>query len=147
MTPDAQTSPAAAPAPGSSLSSLLDEIVEQSRVAASEAEKGHARDLIGEFVDQILAGHVVIGKDLATSLDLRVAQLDQLISRQLNSILHHPEFQRLEGSWRGLKHLVAGTECSLMLQIKVLNAPKAELAKDFKIAPDYDQSALFKKVY
>ena len=147
MTPDAQTSPAAAPAPGSSLSSLLDEIVEQSRVAASEAEKGHARDLIGEFVDQILAGHVVIGKDLATSIDLRVAQLDQLISRQLNSILHHPEFQRLEGSWRGLKHLVAGTECSLMLQIKVLNAPKAELAKDFKIAPDYDQSALFKKVY
>jgi len=148
MTPSETQTPApAAEAAPPSRSSLLDAIVERSRVAASEAEKSHARDLIGEFVDQILAGHVVVGKDLATSIDLRVAQLDQLISRQLNTILHHPEFQRLEGSWRGLKHLVAGTECSPMLQIKVLNAPKGELAKDFKIAPDYDQSALFKKVY
>ena len=129
------------------LSGLLDDIVEQSRVAASEAEKVHTRDLIGEFVDQIVHGHVTVGKDLATSIDQRVAELDGLISAQLNAILHHPDFQALEGSWRGLKHLVSQTESTLSLRIKVLNASKSELAKDFKIAPDYDQSALFKKVY
>lgn len=142
--PETHSVPPEAP---ESLSSLLDAIVEKSRVAANEAEKVHTRDLIGEFVDQILTGQVVVNKDLASSIDLRVAELDRLISDQLNAILHHEEFQRLEGSWRGLKHLVAQTESTLMLRIKVLNATKAELAKDFKIAPDYDQSALFKKIY
>ena len=129
------------------LTELLEGIVEQSRVAANETEKAHARDLIGEFVEQVLSGHVVVHKDLASSIDLRVAELDKLISAQLNAILHNPEFQRLEGSWRGLKHLVAHSETTLSLRIKILNAPKAELARDFKIASDYDQSALFKKVY
>lgn len=130
-----------------SLGTLLDAIVERSRVAANETEKVHTRSLIGEFVDQILEGHLVVHKDLATSIDLRISELDRLISEQLNAILHHPEFQRLEGSWRGLKHLVSQTEANQNLQIKVLNVTKAELAKDFKVAADYDQSALFKKVY
>jgi len=130
-----------------SLATLLDAIVEQSRVAASETEKVHTRGLVGEFIDQILAGHVQLDRDLATSIDLRVAELDRLISAQLNAILHHPEFQRLEGAWRGLKHLVSQTESGPMLRIKVLNVTKAELAKDFRTAPDFDQSALFKKIY
>jgi type VI secretion system protein ImpC len=129
------------------LSALLDSIIEQSRVAANDSEKVHTRGLIGEFVEQILDGQLVINKDLATSIDLRLAELDRLISDQLNAILHHPDFQRLEGSWRGLKHLVSQTETSFMLRIKLLNATKLELAKDFRTAPDYDQSALFKKVY
>lgn len=139
----------AAPAlqePGT-LQGLLDEIVERSRVAADDAERTHARDLIGEFVAQILDGHLALAKDTVSSIDLRVAQLDRLLSEQLNAILHHPDFQRLEGSWRGLKHLVSQTETSFMLRIKVLNVTKAELSKDFKVAPAYDQSALFKKVY
>lgn len=139
----------AAPAlqePGT-LQGLLDEIVERSRVAADDAERTHARDLIGEFVAQILDGHLALAKDTVSSIDLRVAQLDRLLSEQLNAILHHPDFQRLEGSWRGLKHLVSQTETSFMLRIKVLNVTKSELSKDFKVAPAYDQSALFKKVY
>lgn len=129
------------------LSSLLDDIVERSRVAATDAERTHTRDLVGQFVDQVLEGHLVLKKDLVASLDLRVAELDRLVSEQLNAILHHPDFQRLEGSWRGLKHLVSQTECGHMLKVKVLNATKADFAKDFRVAPDYDQSALFKKVY
>lgn len=139
----------AAPAlqePGT-LQGLLDEIVERSRVAADDAERTHARNLIGEFVAQILDGHLALAKDTVSSIDLRVAQLDRLLSEQLNAILHHPDFQRLEGSWRGLKHLVSQTETSFMLRIKVLNVTKSELSKDFKVAPAYDQSALFKKVY
>jgi len=138
---------AAAPETQASLAGLLDAIVEQSRVAANQTEKVHTRNLIGEIVDEILAGHVVVNKDLASSIDLRVAELDRLISEQLNAILHNEDFQRLEGSWRGLRHLVTQTESTFMLRIKVLNATKAELAKDFKVSPDYDQSALFKKVY
>lgn len=127
--------------------SLLDAIVEQSRVAINDSEKTHTRGLITELVDQVLAGAVTVSKDLVASIDARVAELDHLISNQLNAIMHAPEFQSLEASWRGLKYLVRESETSPMLKIKVLNTSKKDLIKDFKSAPDFDQSALFKKVY
>jgi type VI secretion system protein ImpC len=126
---------------------LLDEIVEASRLAATEAERTHTRGLIHELAGEILRGAVSLDRDLAASIDARVAELDQLLSDQVNAILHHPSFQRLEGSWRGLKQLATQAETGPMLRLKVLNASKADLLKDFKAAPDYDQSALFKSVY
>ncbi|QWT45158.1 type VI secretion system contractile sheath large subunit [Azospira inquinata] len=127
--------------------SLLDSIIDQSRVAVSEGEKAHARDLIGELVDQVLEGAVTVSSDLAASIDLRISELDKILSDQVNSIMHHPEFQRLEASWRGLKYLVMQSETSTTLKIKVFNASKKDLVKDLKAAPEFDQSALFKKVY
>ncbi|TJZ64241.1 type VI secretion system contractile sheath large subunit [Chitiniphilus eburneus] len=140
----AQAAPAAAAtaAPG-----LLDAIIDQSRVAANESEKSHTRDLISELVDQVLAGTVTISRDLSASIDARVAELDALISLQLNEIMHQADFQKLEASWRGLKYLVNESETSTMLKIKVLNVSKKDLVKDFKTSPEFDQSALFKKIY
>ena len=126
---------------------LLDTIVDESRVATNEQEKNHARDLIAELVDQVLAGTVTVSKDLVASLDARVAEIDHLISDQLNAVMHHADFQRLEASWRGLKYLTQQSETSTMLKIKVLNTSKKDLVKDFKTAPEFDQSALFKKIY
>jgi len=127
--------------------SLLDSIIDESRIGTNESEKARARDLIGELADQVLSGAVVVKRDLATGIDARIAELDQLISDQLNAILHHPEFQQLEASWRGLRYLVSQSETSPMLKIKLLNASKADLVKDFRTSPDYDQSTLFKKIY
>ncbi|MBI5750622.1 MAG: type VI secretion system contractile sheath large subunit [Hydrogenophilales bacterium] len=126
---------------------LLDAIVDESRVATNEQEKTHARDLIAELVDQVLAGAVTVSKDLVASLDARVAEIDHLISEQLNAVMHHAEFQKLEASWRGLKYLTQQSETSTMLKIKVLNTSKKDLVKDFKTSPEFDQSALFKKIY
>jgi type VI secretion system protein ImpC len=126
---------------------LLDSIIEESRAATNEAEKTRARDLIAELAGQVLDGSVVVSKDLAASLDARVAQLDELISAQLNEIMHQPAFQQLEASWRGLKYLVMESETSTQLKIKVFNASKKDLLKDFRTAAEFDQSALFKKVY
>ena len=61
--------------------------------------------------------------------------------------MHAPEFQKLEATWRGLKYLLSQTETSTMLKIKVLNVSKKELLRDLQRAPEFDQSALFKKVY
>ena len=126
---------------------LLDQIVAQSRVAVTDLEKVSARDQIGELVDEVLAGTVTVSMDLAASIDMRIAQLDQLLSDQLNEIMHQPDFQKLEASWRGLKYLVMQSETSPMLKIKVLNASKKDLVKDFKTSSEFDQSALFKKIY
>ena len=81
---------------------LLDQIVMQSKVAVTDTEKLSARDQIAELVEEVLAGTVTISMDLAASIDMRIAQLDELLSDQLNAIMHHPDFQKLEASWRGL---------------------------------------------
>jgi type VI secretion system protein ImpC len=130
-----------------SSTSLLDYIVDNSRVAANANEKATARDQIAELVDEVLAGTVTLSRDLAASIDARIAELDKLLSDQVNAIMHHPDFQKLEASWRGLKYLVMQSETSPMLKVKMLNASKKDLVKDFKSAPEFDQSALFKKIY
>lgn len=127
--------------------SLLDSIIDQSRVATSDSEKRHTRNLISELVDQVLKGAVTLSSDLSASIDLRIAELDQLLSDQVNAIMHHLDFQRLEASWRGLKYMVMQSETSTTLKIKVMNASKKDLIKDLKAAPEFDQSALFKKIY
>ncbi len=127
--------------------SLLDAIVAESRIARNESEQVRARDLIGEFVQQVLGGAVVVKKDLETAISARIAALDELISAQLNEVMHAPEFQKLEGSWRGLHYLVHQSETSTMLKIRVLNVAQDDLRRDLERAAEFDQSALFKKVY
>jgi type VI secretion system protein ImpC len=126
---------------------LLDQIVDQSKVARSDSERLRARDIISELVREVMQGTVVVSDNLSVTLDARVAELDRLISEQLSEVMHHPEFQKLESSWRGLHYLCQQTSTGSTMKIQVFNATKKELIKDFKTAIDFDQSALFKKVY
>lgn len=128
-------------------STLLDQIIEESRVAQSDQEKNRARDIISELVQQVLGGSVVVSENLAASLDARVAELDRLISEQLSEVMHAPEFQAIESAWTGLHYLCKQTSTGVQQKIKLFNGSKRELVKDFKTAIDFDQSALFKKVY
>ena len=90
---------------------------------------------------------MTVSHDAEAMINARIAQIDHLLSIQLNEILHHAAFQKLEGSWRGLKYLMDQSETSDKLKIKVLNVNKKELLRDLQRAPEFDQSALFKKVY
>jgi type VI secretion system protein ImpC len=126
---------------------LLDQIVEQGRLARDPSARERGKDLVKEFVSQVLDGTMTVSKDAEAMINSRIAQIDHLISLQLNEILHHADFQKLEGSWRGLKQLLGQSETSDGLKIKVLNVSKKELLKDLQRAPEFDQSALFKKVY
>ncbi|SRR5216684_1721027 len=76
-----------------------------------------------------------------------VQRLDKRISDQLNQILHDRKFQELEASWRGLRSLVFNTETGVLLKLRLLNVTKKELREDIEKATEFDQSALFKKVY
>ena len=127
--------------------SLLDQIVEQGRFGAESAARERGKDLVKEFVAQVLDGSMTIAKDAEKKINARIAQIDHLLSLQLNEILHHPSFQKLEGSWRGLKYLMDNSETGVGLKIRVLNATKKELLRDIEKAPEFDQSALFKKIY
>jgi type VI secretion system protein ImpC len=127
--------------------SLLDEIVQQGRLGADNETRERGKNLVKEFISQILEGEMVVSPDTESMINARIAQIDHLISLQLNEILHAPEFQKLEGSWRGLKYLLSKSETGALLKIRVLNVSKKELLRDLQRAPEFDQSAIFKKVY
>jgi type VI secretion system protein ImpC len=126
--------------------SLLSKIIEKGRWQ-DPASRAQARDIIGELARQVLEGEMVVAKNTEAMINARIAAIDALISKQLNEVMHAPEFQKLEASWRGLHYLVSQSETSTTLKIRVLNANKQDLIKDLEKAVEFDQSGLFKKVY
>jgi type VI secretion system protein ImpC len=112
-----------------------------------ERARERAESLLRNFVEQILDPGTVIDPNIVRTINQRIAAIDRLLSEQVDKILHHPDLQKLEASWRGLHKLVMGSETSPMLKIKVLNASKKELLRDFDAAAEFTESALWKKVY
>jgi type VI secretion system protein ImpC len=127
--------------------SLLDQIVDKGRFGMEAPARERGKDLIKRFVSEVLEGAITVSADTESMINARIAQLDTLVSKQLNEIMHAPEFQRLESTWRGLKYLLSQSETGTHLKLKVLNVTKKDLLKDLQKAPEFDQSALFKKVY
>ena len=126
---------------------LLTRILDQGRLARNETQVQQAKDMIAEFVQEVMSGQLVVSKDMDTAINARISEIDRLVSSQLNEIMHAEEFQKLEGSWRGLNHLVMNSETGTMLKIRVFNVSKKDLLKDLEKAAEFDQSALFKKIY
>jgi len=127
--------------------SLIDQIVSDGELARTPESAARGRDLVSRFVAEVLKGSIQRSGDTEALINQRLAQIDALLSTQLNEILHDPAFQQLESSWRGLKYLLDQSETGTQLKIKVMNVSKKDLARDLERAPEFDQSALFKKVY
>ena len=101
------------------------------------------------LAEQALSQTKLIGTDAVKSIEAMIAQIDKKLTEQINLILHHPDFQKLEGAWRGLHYLVNNTETDEMLKIRFMNISKPELGKTLKRykGTAWDQSPIFKKVY
>jgi type VI secretion system protein ImpC len=126
---------------------LLDQIVQKGRFGKEATARERGRGLVKRFVAEVLEGTMTVAADAEMMLNARIAQIDHLLSLQLNEVLHAPEYQELEGRWRGLQYLLSQSETSDKLKIKIMNVSKKELLRDLQRAPEFDQSALFKKVY
>ena len=101
------------------------------------------------LAEQALRDASIISDDVQRTIEAMISQIDQKLSEQINKIIHHDDFQKLEGSWRGLHHLVNNTETDEMLKIRVMNISKADVhrtLKKFK-GTAWDQSPIFKKFY
>ena len=144
---DAQSAQTSAQAAETTSLGLLDQIVQEGRFGVEPASRERGKDLVKEFVAQFLEGNMTIARDAEMMINSRIAQIDHLVSIQLNEILHHPSFQKLESTWRGVKYLMDQSETGTMLTIRIMNVGKKELLKDLQRAPEFDQSALFKKIY
>lgn len=145
----ADTKSSAAEPGASGAGSLLDQIVQNGKMANEPSQEPYAKKLIGQFAAQILDEDMKFSPDkgVVAMINERIAEIDGLLTSQLNAILLDPEFQALEASWRGLHDFVFGTETSTRLKIRLMAVSKKELLNDLETAVDYDTSVLFKKVY
>ena len=135
----------AAPLAGAEFSQLLQK---EFRPKTDEA-KSAVEQAVRTLASQALSHTKLIGTDVVKSIEAIIAEIDRKLTEQINLILHHPDFQALEGAWRGLHYLVNNTETDEMLKIRVMNIAKADVGKTLKRfkGTAWDQSPLFKKVY
>jgi type VI secretion system protein ImpC len=127
--------------------SLLDQIVETGIRPRGEEARERATDLVQTLVQQLMEPGKVVKKGVTQTINARIAAIDELLSKQLDQILHHEDFQKLEASWRGLHKLVFASETGESMKIRVLNVSKKDLLRDFQAAAEFTESATWKAVY
>jgi len=145
VNPASEASRAAAPPAGPVVD--LDRLLAESQAALNDRERQALPEQVTTVLEHIAPGPLPADLDLDGLLSTLIADLDGLLAEQVNEILHTPSFQQLEASWRGLAYLVKQTEASTTVKVRVLAASKQDLRKDLETASEFDQSALFKKVY
>ncbi len=127
---------------------IIDILLYENKMARYPEQEGAAIALLKALVDDLTnLKDSPKENDIVPFLMRRIAELDELLTAQINEVLHHPDFQRLEGSWRGLHYLVMNTTTGSRIKIRLLNSSLKDLRDDLTKAIEFDQSALFKKVY
>lgn len=132
-------------AEGSDFSSLLNKEFKPK----SERAKEDVENAVSTLAEYVLKDTSIVSDDALNSIQAIIASIDEKLSAQVNLIMHHENFQKLEGAWRGLHYMVNNTETDETLKIKVLNISKQDLGKTLKKfkGTAWDQSPLFKKLY
>ena len=130
---------------GSEFASLLEKEFKPRNEKAREQVESAVQTLAGFVLKDVKT----VSADAVHTIEAIIAELDKKMTAQVNAIIHHEDFQKLEGAWRGLSYLVNNTETDEMLKIKVLNVSKSEVGKTLKKfkGTAWDQSPLFKKIY
>jgi type VI secretion system protein ImpC len=126
---------------------FLDGIIAAGPKTVSAEGRDRAREAIVALIDDVLKGEARIEKNVIKTIQARINAIDAEVSKQLAAIMHHEAFTKLEGSWRGLHHLVMNSSTDSQLKLRVLNVSKRDLARDLERATEFDQSEIFKKTY
>ena len=121
--------------------------LEQAIGATKQTSRDETEDLLKTLTKEAMSGTLKWDKNLTVTINSAIAAIDKVMSKQLSAIMQHEKLQKLEGSWRGLNHLIMNSETSSQLKIRMLNLSKKELSKDLEKAVEFDQSQTFKKIY
>lgn len=123
------------------------DLLQQAIEATPLTPPDRAKELVRAVVDEALKGQVTFDRNASVTLRKMIDDIERRISRQLAEVIHHEKFLRIEGSWRGLRHLVMNSETGTTLQIRMIHLTKGELYKDLTKASEFDQSQIYKKTY
>lgn len=126
---------------------ILKEMFTAGKLAREASAEVYACGMLIELLLKIEEAKLTAMKNPLVFVEKAIADIDHQLSTQINEILHHPAFQELEGTWRALHYLVMNTETSTQLKLRIMNVSKKDLLSDLENAIEFDQSALFKKVY
>lgn len=132
----------ATPAP-----SLLDAIMAQTRVKPASESYDITRQGVGAFIAAMLQNDSNKEPINILAVDAMIDDIDGRTGRQMDAIVHSPEFQELEALLRSLKLLAERTDIRENIKIHFLNATQEELLDNFEFAPEITQSAYYKHVY
>src|SRR5262245_32257270 len=124
--------------------SLLDEIMQETKIKPADESYDIAKRGLEAFLKHVIDRKVVVKQAIVNDM---IVEIDTKLSKQLDVILHHPQFQKLESSWRGLKLLVDRTDFRENNKIEILNVSKEDLLSDFEDSPEIVKSGLYKLVY
>jgi type VI secretion system protein ImpC len=129
--------------------SEFDSLLQKEFKPKSDGAKAAVEKAVTTLAQQALAETALVSDDAIKTIEGVIAEIDRKLTEQINLIMHHEAFAKLEGSWRGLAHLVNNTETDEMLQIRVFNISKKDLGKNLKKfkGSSWDQSPVFKKIY
>lgn len=128
-------------------SNLLDEILAESRLLPDDDSYAIAKRGVSALIGDLLAPKRAGERVDKAAVDVMIAELDKRLSAQLNQVLHHPEFQRIESTWRGLKYLIDNVDFRENVRVEILNCSKDDLQTDFEDSPEIVKSGLYRTVY
>ncbi len=128
-------------------SSLLDQIMAQTRIQPGSEGYDVARQGVTAFIASILQSTASAEPVNKLVVDSMIADIDERISRQMDVIIHAPAFQQVESFWRSLKTMVDRVDFRENIKVNVLHVTKQELLEDFEFAPEIIQSGFYKHVY
>lgn len=134
-------------ASGGTAREILKEIFIDGKLARDPAAEVYACNMLVEFLVRVEAAKLTVLRSPLVFVEKAIAEIDAQLGGQIDQILHHPDFQTLEGTWRALSFLVMNTETSTYLKLRIMNVSKHDLLQDLENAIEFDQSALFKKIY
>ncbi|KYF66785.1 type VI secretion protein [Sorangium cellulosum] len=127
--------------------SLLDEILAETKMTPGDEGYEIAKKGVQAFISELVAPRREGEKVDKAFVDALIAEIDVKLSRQIDEILHHPSFQKLESAWRGLKFVIDRCDFRENIKVEMLNCSKDDLLADFEDAPEVPKSGLYKLVY
>ena len=127
--------------------SLLEEIVQATKIKPTDEAYAITKRGVEALISQLLEPGKEAVKVSKAALDEMLAEVDKKLSLQVDAVLHHPDFHKMESTWRSLKFLVDRTDFRENIKIEVFNVNKGQLLEDFEDAPEVPKSGLYKTVY
>jgi len=126
---------------------ILDQALAKSELNKNDQQINNAKDMLTVFAKEVVNEKMEFKKTITHMISQRIADIDAILTSQINEIIHNPEFQKLEASWKGIQNLVKFSEPDEKLKIRILDVTKEDILNDADSAPQFDETGLFKLVY
>jgi type VI secretion system protein ImpC len=127
--------------------SLVDDIVLLTKIKPEEESYSVTKRGVEALIAQLLAPGKTPSRVSHSVITEMISEIDRKISKQLDAILHHAAYQKVESAWRSLKFIVDKTDFRENIKLELVNVSKDDLLNDFEEAPEIMKSGLYKTVY